>query len=254
LEQCLRAAIDGTSRDGNFVVTLESIIPNLGILREYQPLLQKFWKSGLFGPMDERYFSLISKVSDLEGTINWEFFDADETLNSYLSVFNDRASVGKEAYFDSMTHFDFRTLLPALLQVEDRMSMAHGIESRVPFLDHKIVEFAAKVPADIKFKNGELKRLLKVAFADRLPQKIMKRRDKMGFPVPLAEWASGSLKSEFKGVMENLRDRSLPYINPSKLETILSGSQRFSRGTWALLSIELWMEQFHDQKEKFSLV
>ena len=53
-----------------------------------------------------------------------------------------------------MTHFDFKTLLPGLLHVEDRMSMAHGIESRVPLLDKKIVELAAIVPADIKFKMG----------------------------------------------------------------------------------------------------
>ena len=53
-----------------------------------------------------------------------------------------------------MTHFDFKTLLPALLQVEDRVSMAHGLESRVPFLDHPLVEFAATMPADVKFKDG----------------------------------------------------------------------------------------------------
>jgi asparagine synthase (glutamine-hydrolysing) len=251
LEQCLRAAIDGTHNKGNFVVTLESIIPNLGILREYQPLLQKFWRSGLFGPMDERYFQLISKIPDLSGVVNWDYFDSSETLNSYLSVFNDRGSVQKEAYFDSMTHFDFKTLLPSLLQVEDRMSMAHGIESRVPFLDHKIVEFAARVPADVKFKNGELKRLLKVAFKDSLPPKILNRRDKMGFPVPLSEWSSGPLASDFKGVLENLRDRNLPYLNSSRIDEILVGSEKFSRGTWALLSIELWLENFHDKNYKF---
>ena len=53
-----------------------------------------------------------------------------------------------------MTHFDFKTLLPALLQVEDRVSMAHGLESRVPFLDHELVELAATIPADIKFEDG----------------------------------------------------------------------------------------------------
>ena len=53
-----------------------------------------------------------------------------------------------------MTHFDFKTLLPALLQVEDRMSMAHGLESRVPLLDHPLVELAATIPADVKFKDG----------------------------------------------------------------------------------------------------
>ena len=60
-----------------------------------------------------------------------------------------------------MTNFDFQTLLPALLNVEDRMSMAHGVEARVPLLDHKIVEFSSIIPSAIKFKNGSLKRLLK---------------------------------------------------------------------------------------------
>ena len=69
-----------------------------------------------------------------------------------------------------MTHFDFKCLLPALLQVEDRMSMAHGLESRVPLLDHPLVEFAATIPADVKFKGGQMKQLLKSTFADELPQ------------------------------------------------------------------------------------
>ena len=93
-----------------------------------------------------------------------------------------------------MTHFDFKTLLPALLHVEDRMSMAHGLESRVPFLDHPLVELVATIPADIKFQNGELKHLLRVAFADKLPPVIRDRKDKMGFPVPLQEWLRGGGK------------------------------------------------------------
>ena len=62
-----------------------------------------------------------------------------------------------------MTHFDFKTLLPALLQVEDRVSMAHGLESRVPFLDHPLVEFAATMPSNVKFKAGTMKHILKKA-------------------------------------------------------------------------------------------
>ena len=77
---------------------------------------------------------------------------------------------------------------PALLHVEDRMSMAHGLESRVPFLDHPLVEFAATVPADVKFSGGDMKHLLKRAFERRVARPILQRRDKMGFPVPLKEW------------------------------------------------------------------
>jgi len=251
LEQCLRAAIDGTSKNGNFVVTLESIIPNLGLLREYQPLLQKFWKQGLFGELDERYFQLVERASDLGNAINWEVFDRAETMNSYLAIFNSSKNVKKEAYFDSMTHFDFKTLLPALLHVEDRMSMAHGIESRVPFLDHPLVEFAATIPADVKFKNGELKRLLKVAFPGTLPSAILNRRDKMGFPVPLAEWARGSLKKDFDGLLESLRDRDLDFINDIHLTDILNTSPKFSRGIWALISLEIWFQEFHDSADRF---
>jgi asparagine synthase (glutamine-hydrolysing) len=246
LEQCLRAGIDGTSRNGNFIVTLESIIPNLGALREYKPLLQKFWGSGLFGEMDERYFKLINRGGDLGPAVDWNAIDTSGTYESFLKVFNNQESVSKEAYFDSMTHFDFRTLLPALLQVEDRMSMAHGIESRVPFLDHKIVEFAATIPADVKFKNGELKRLLRIAFSDRIPSKVSARRDKMGFPVPLSEWSKGPLEKEFKGLLEGLRDRNLAYIDSNHISAMLTSSPKFSRGTWALLSLELWMKKFHD--------
>jgi len=251
LEQCLRAAIDGTSKNGNFIVTLESIIPNLGLLREYQPLLQKFWKQGLFGELDERYFKLVERASDLGGAINWEAFRRDATMNNYLRIFNNSKNVKKEAYFDSMTHFDFKTLLPALLHVEDRMSMAHGIESRVPFLDHPLVEFAATIPADVKFKNGELKRLLRIAFPKTLPSEILQRRDKMGFPVPLAEWAKGPLKNDFDGLIESLRDRRLDFIHADHLTSILSTSPKFSRGIWALISLELWFQEFHDSNEKF---
>ena len=70
-----------------------------------------------------------------------------------------------------MTHFDFKTLLPALLHVEDRVSMAHGLESRVPFVDVEIVEFAATLPADVKFKDGNLKHALKEAARGSCPQR-----------------------------------------------------------------------------------
>ncbi len=81
-----------------------------------------------------------------------------------------------------MTHFDFKTLLPALLQVEDRVSMAHGLESRVPLLDHRLIELAATIPADIKFRDGDMKHVFKKATEPILPAEIIERTDKMGFP------------------------------------------------------------------------
>ena len=84
-----------------------------------------------------------------------------------------------------MTHFDFKTLLPALLQVEDRVSMAHGLESRVPLLDHRLVELAATIPANVKFRDGEMKHVFARSRGRMVPDVIAERKDKMGFPVPL---------------------------------------------------------------------
>src|SRR3546814_3898995 len=65
-EQCVKAAMDGTYKNGHYVVTIESIVPNLGLLREYKPLMREFWREGLFGPLDERYFRLVNRANDIE--------------------------------------------------------------------------------------------------------------------------------------------------------------------------------------------
>ena len=104
-----------------------------------------------------------------------------------MEIFNGE-NFKKESYFDRMTHFDFKTLLPGLLHVEDRMSMAHGLESRVPLIDKKIVELSAKIPSDIKFKNGDMKHLFKKVVKPFLPKKVFDRKDKMGFPTPINDW------------------------------------------------------------------
>jgi len=250
-EQCIKAAIDGTYRDGNYVVTIESIIPNLGSLREYKPLISQFWREGLFGPLDERYFRLINRSTDVDGEIDWTGLPRAHALDSFKQIFNNRQNVAKEAYFDSMTHFDFKCLLPALLHVEDRMSMAHGLESRVPLLDHKIVEFAARVPADIKFRDGNMKHLLKTSFDDVLPREIRDRRDKMGFPVPLKEWLGHDVRGLVVDTFENLKNRNRPHFNAGAILANFDQAAQFSRKNWALFSLELWHQQFHDRAHHY---
>lgn len=246
-EQCVKAAIDGNYHNGNYVVTIESIVPNLGLLREYKPLMKEFWREGLFDPMDQRYFRLIDRSTDMQDEIDWTAFDRRQVFEDFSNIFNNSDNVKKEAYFDKMTHFDFKCLLPALLQVEDRMSMAHGLESRVPLLDHPLVEFAATVPADVKFKGGSMKHLIKSEFADDLPPEIVNRRDKMGFPVPLKEWFDGELKRFVQEIFHGMAEKKRPYINAKAVLKNLGEEARFSRKTWGLLSLELWHQTFHDR-------
>jgi asparagine synthase (glutamine-hydrolysing) len=246
-EQCIKAAIDGTMHDGNFVVTYESIIPQLGTLREYKPLMQQFWRTGLFGDLDARYFRLIDRAPGLRDAIDWDVLGDYSPFETFETIFR-ADNVRKESYFDLMTHFDFKTLLPALLHVEDRVSMAHGLESRVPFIDTEVVEFAATLPADVKFKQGHLKHALKEAMRDVLPSAIVDRRDKMGFPVPLGEWINDELQDFVLDVFSGANARSRPYLAEDfDVRELMAEEGAFSRNLWGLFSLELWQQAFHDQ-------
>lgn len=247
-EQCIKGAIEGSLHNGNYVVTYESIIPNLESLRKYKPMLREFWAEGLFANRDERYWRLVNRANTIGGIIDPQAINQETTFAEFKSIFWGD-NVGKKAYFDSMTHFDFKTLLPALLQVEDRMSMAHGVEARVPLLDHPLVEFAATIPADIKFRNGELKRLLKAVFANKLPEKIINRKDKMGFPVPINLWLKngGPARDYIGDVLGSQKARTRSYLRDGlSIDAVLDSQNTYGRNLWALLSLELWHQKFID--------
>lgn len=251
-EQCIKGAMEGTLDNGNFVVTYESIIPNLTSLRNYKPLLKTFWAEGLFEDIDKRYFRLINRAPSLNGEVRWNDLGDYDPYNTFSRIFNGR-SVSKESYFDKMTHYDFKTLLPALLQVEDRMSMAHGLESRVPFLDHPIVELAATIPADKKFKDGKLKKLLIESMQAELPAEIIHRKDKMGFPVPLNDWTqtAGGVRDFIQDTFRTEAATSRPYMNHDRILAGLGKDGKFGRKLWGLLSLELWYTEFHDQSAHY---
>jgi asparagine synthase (glutamine-hydrolysing) len=102
------------------------------------------------------------------------------------------------------------TNLPMLLHFEDRSSMAHGVEARVPFLDHPLVEFAIALGDDHKIEGAETKVLLRRAMADALPQKIAERKDKIGFATPEQRWFRGDLRRALLAEIE-----SLPRLMPA---------------------------------------
>lgn len=251
-EQCIKAAIDGTMHSGSFIVTYESIIPNLAVLRSYKPLLQEFWKEGLFEDLDRRYFRLINRAPDLGDEINWVALDRFSPFETFRDIFQGR-NVRKESYFDRMTHFDFKTLLPALLHVEDRVSMAHGLESRVPLLDHPLVELAATIPSNIKFKDGRLKHVFKNALARVLPEAIVNRTDKMGFPVPLQDWLRqpGQVRNFVLDVLSSSKAATRPLVDNRRVIDGLGREPRFGRKLWGLLCLEIWQQTFHDRAAHF---
>jgi asparagine synthase (glutamine-hydrolysing) len=150
-----------------------------------------------------------------------------------------------------MTNFDFKTLLPALLQVEDRMSMAHGLESRVPFLDHPLVELAATIPANIKFKNGEMKHIFREVVRPYLPSAIVNRKDKMGFPTPIVAWMNGEARDFVRDILSTERARNRELIDNTLAFDVMGHEHSFGRTGWGLLCLELWMCRFIDRASEY---
>ncbi|MGN6298377.1 MAG: asparagine synthase (glutamine-hydrolyzing) [Ginsengibacter sp.] len=247
LEQALKGAIYETNEEDEHIVSLESILPNLPSLKQYVPMMKSFLKQGAFDDMDRRYFRLIDRMGSTA-----EFFEPDflndcrhEAIFKKFSVnFN---NPGTKSYFNKMTHFDMLGSLPGLLQVEDRVSMSVSIESRVPLLDRRIVDLISRMPAGMKFKGGEMKYLLKKTIKDIMPPEIMKRKDKMGFPVPLHIWSKNKAKDFIMDVLLSKKSRERNMINTDYVEQLILAEQPFSRGLWGLLSLELWHNQFIDK-------
>jgi asparagine synthase (glutamine-hydrolysing) len=124
--------------------------------------------------------------------------------------------------------------------------MAVSIESRVPLLDRRIVDLISSMPAGMKFKGGELKYLLKRTVKNIIPEKIMNRKDKMGFPVPLHIWSKNNAKGFIMDVLLSKKSRERNIINTKDVEILINSEQPFGRGLWGVLCLELWYNQFID--------
>jgi asparagine synthase (glutamine-hydrolysing) len=247
LEQALKGAIFETNEEGQHLVTLESIINQLPMLKQYRPLLSQFLSRGLFEDMDSRYFHLIDRSQDLENILSPDMlntFNRNRLFEDFQRVFNHPDTI---SYINKMTHFDQKTLLPALLQVEDRVSMAVSIESRVPLLDTRIVDLVTTMPPTLKFQGGRPKNILKKAIRTLLPNSVLERKDKMGFPVPFMEWMQAGPVRDFVG--DTLLSRvSLErgIYRPEALEAMLGRQGVGGRQLWGALCLELWHQRFMD--------
>ena len=247
LEQAIKGAIFETQEEGRHLVTLESIIPQLSLLKQYRPLLSQFWSKGLFEDMDQRYFHLIDRSSGLEDVLHPDTllgFDREQLFSDFQRVFN---HADTQSYINKMTHFDQKTLLPALLQIEDRVSMAVSLESRVPLLDTRIVDLVTSMPPSLKFQGGKGKHVLKKAVKNLLPSLVLDRKDKMGFPVPLAEWMKGGVVRDFVGdTLLSQRSLQRGIFKIEALQNMLSSQGVGGRQLWGALSLELWHQRFID--------
>ena len=151
---------------------------------------------------------------------------------------------------DLLLAVDIRTYLPYDLLVKmDIATMAHGLEARSPFLDHKVLEWAACLPARFKLRGTTLKYLLKKTGARLLPPHILSRR-KMGFGVPVGDWLRGPLRPLVHDLLLSPRALQRGYFRPEAVQQLtrshLAGEQDYSYQLWSLLWLEMWHREFTD--------
>jgi asparagine synthase (glutamine-hydrolysing) len=153
-----------------------------------------------------------------------------------------------------MMFLDTVTYLPDDILVKlDRAAMAVSMEGRVPLLDHRVVEFAARLPLSMKLHNGGGKWILRQILHQYVPQELIDR-PKKGFSLPIAEWLRGSLREWAEELLGESRLRHDGYFHPKVVRKIwedhLSGQRDFRHHVWAVLMFQAWLDHRNRQKPR----
>ena len=171
------------------------------------------------------------------------------SVDPYAAASAALARTDAQSMLDRLLYADTKTYLHELLMKQDQMSMAASIESRVPFLDHPLVEFASRLPERLKLRGLTTKYVLRETMRDQLPPEILKRK-KMGFPVPVGAWLRGSFRPILDEFVLGPRAVARGLFEPAALRTIVashaSGEQNHSERLWSLINLEVWQRIFLD--------
>lgn len=178
--------------------------------------------------------------------------DCDPYQDS-VRLYNSRKS---QEELDRLLFTDEKTYLVELLMKQDAMSMAASVESRVPFLDHEMVEFASRVPAGMKLKNRQGKYVVRKATEKMLPASIL-HREKMGFPVPWSTWIRGPFGNVVRNTLCSEKSNARNIFDPVFVRRLLDDHAQARRDhanvLWTMFNVELWFRVFLDGESQDSL-
>jgi asparagine synthase (glutamine-hydrolysing) len=159
------------------------------------------------------------------------------------------AETDARSLLDRLLYADIKTYLHELLMKQDQMSMAASIESRVPFLDQKLVEFSAALPERLKLRGATTKYILRASMKGLLPETIL-TRPKMGFPVPVGAWFRGAFRNVVDEYVMSERAAARGIFETSFVRSLVrqhqEGGEDHSERLWALVNFEIWQRQFFD--------
>ncbi|MBI2827567.1 MAG: asparagine synthase (glutamine-hydrolyzing) [Planctomycetia bacterium] len=162
------------------------------------------------------------------------------------------ASSDAAELLDRVLYADMKTYLVELLMKQDQMSMAASIESRVPFLDHPLVELVCRMPTAYKLRRFQTKRLMREAMGPMLPPAIV-RRGKRGFPTPIKEWFHGGYYPLIEKLLASEHTLCTEYVDRAFVVEMLdrhrSGRGNLQEQIWSLANFEIWLRVFIEGRE-----
>jgi asparagine synthase (glutamine-hydrolysing) len=204
--------------------------------------------------LDTLYFDNFAVFSRAEqpGILSREMRARVAGVDPYAAYHAAFERTDAESLLDKLLYTDTKTYLHELLMKQDQMSMAASIESRVPFLDHPLVEFAARLPDEMKLRGVTTKYVLRQAMKDHLPAEILSRK-KMGFPVPVGAWFRGAHRPVLGEYVLGERALARGIFEPAALRSIVDrhvrGGENHAERLWALVTLEMWQRIFIDGEE-----
>jgi asparagine synthase (glutamine-hydrolysing) len=216
-------------------------------IEKYAPLLEL--------PFPSYYYSRTSSPSRFFNLHNGDLYSASFAQNIHRDFSRNAVQKymtgGTRGVVNNMLYADTKTSLPDdLLLKADKMTMANSIELRVPFLDHKFLEFAASLPENFKVRNFTTKYIAKTALKDRVPHEILHRK-KVGFPVPYERWMRTELKDWVRDILLDSNTVSRGYFKRSCIEQLIDEDLRlhnYPKEILSLVSLELWHRAFLQKK------
>jgi len=203
-------------------------------------------------PYRERHYNWVTIFRDAEkdSLFTDQFKKEINSKSSFLYLNNAFEECDSRDVVDLVMSCDIRTnLLDDLLVKMDIATMANSLEGRSPFLDQKMMEFAASIPSEVKIKNTKLKYILKKALREVLPKEIL-QRGKMGFGIPIDKWFRGELKGYSYDILMNKRSLERNYFKKESVKRLLDdhsgGKANNGARIWSLVNLELWHRIFID--------
>jgi asparagine synthase (glutamine-hydrolysing) len=171
-------------------------------------------------------------------------------FEEYPPVDSDREKSGASSFELQSYRSIMSTSIPSYLRYEDKNSMAHSVEARVPFLDHRLVEFAFSLPWEQKIFRGTGKRILRNAMKGIIPESVRNRKDKIAFSTPEDIWFEKSLRGTALEIINSESFQQRPFFNAGKVKETFGAHQQgrinIISDIWRCVNLELWLRLFID--------